>query len=201
MSTAKKPRRPRDREATESDLLDAAWKLLHRDGVLAGLNLREVSDAAKVNRGLIYQYFGSRKALLRAVLRRGANASAADYAASRERSWTERRMQAWRMASRDRTLADVAALLALDGDNEFQLLPYIDETKALLQREQADGVLPADVDPVVLHALTVVTDVGYSIFRKALAHDLGMKLADLDSQAERAFHALVAGVTRRRDDA
>ncbi|MBP9053131.1 MAG: TetR family transcriptional regulator, partial [Ilumatobacteraceae bacterium] len=48
--------RPADRDATERDLEDAALRLVDRDGVLAGLNLREVADAAGVNRGLVYHY-------------------------------------------------------------------------------------------------------------------------------------------------
>ena len=37
-----------------------AFGLIRRNGVLAGLNLREVADRAGVNRGNIYHYFGSR---------------------------------------------------------------------------------------------------------------------------------------------
>jgi len=39
---------------------------LNRDGVLAGLNLREVAAEAGINRGLGHHYFGSRRDLLRA---------------------------------------------------------------------------------------------------------------------------------------
>ena len=59
------PRTP-NRPATEAALQRAALDLLGRNGVLAGLNLREVADEAGVNRGLVYHYFGSRRDLLRA---------------------------------------------------------------------------------------------------------------------------------------
>ena len=41
------PRRKRDRARTEADLLSAALRLLHRNGVLAGLSLQEVSAPGK----------------------------------------------------------------------------------------------------------------------------------------------------------
>jgi len=63
------PRRP-DRSATEAALTTAALRLLDRDGVLAGLNLREGAAEAGINRGLRHHYFGSRRDLLRADTRR-----------------------------------------------------------------------------------------------------------------------------------
>lgn len=65
------PRHP-DRAATEAALEEAALRSLERDGVLAGLNLREVAAEAGVNRGLVYRYFGSPRELLRAALRSDA---------------------------------------------------------------------------------------------------------------------------------
>jgi hypothetical protein len=43
--TRRRPGSFHDREATEEALRSAAVGLLHREGVLAGLNLREVADA------------------------------------------------------------------------------------------------------------------------------------------------------------
>jgi AcrR family transcriptional regulator len=68
MSQPSRTRQP-NRVATESALQKAALLLLERNGVLAGLNLRQVADEAGVNRGLVYHYFGSRRDLLRAALR------------------------------------------------------------------------------------------------------------------------------------
>src|SRR5262245_36628667 len=66
---SRRSQRQPDRAATEQALQKAALALLERNGVLAGLNLREVAEEAGVNRGLVYHYFGSRRALLRAALR------------------------------------------------------------------------------------------------------------------------------------
>jgi AcrR family transcriptional regulator len=54
-----------DSELTAQTLERAARELLERNGVLGGLNLREVADHAGVNRGLVYHCFGSRRDLLR----------------------------------------------------------------------------------------------------------------------------------------
>jgi AcrR family transcriptional regulator len=60
----------RSRTETERRLIDVALDLIRNNGVLAGLNLREVAEGAGVNRGNIYQYFGSRQELLRAAINR-----------------------------------------------------------------------------------------------------------------------------------
>ena len=62
--------RKRDRAATEQRLIESALELIRKNGVLAGLNLREVAAGAGVNRGNIYHYFGSRQELLRTAINR-----------------------------------------------------------------------------------------------------------------------------------
>ena len=47
------PRTRTNRRDTERRLIDAALDLIRSNGVLAGLNLREVAEAAGVNRGNI----------------------------------------------------------------------------------------------------------------------------------------------------
>jgi AcrR family transcriptional regulator len=60
----------RSRAETERRLIDVALELIRDNGVLAGLNLRQVAEGAGVNRGNIYHYFGSRQELLRAAINR-----------------------------------------------------------------------------------------------------------------------------------
>lgn len=67
-----------DSEITVQKLERAARELLERDGVLGGLNLREVADHDRVDRGLVCHYFGSRQDLLRSALRRNPSLSAPD---------------------------------------------------------------------------------------------------------------------------
>src|SRR5512137_2267848 len=55
--------RGRDREATERRILDAAGRLLARDG-FSGLGINAVAREAGVDKVLIYRYFGGIEALL-----------------------------------------------------------------------------------------------------------------------------------------
>ena len=67
--TERKPRRPRDPEATRKVILEAAMKHLAEYGP-DGLSLSEVARAAGVNRGTAYQHFETREALIKATLAR-----------------------------------------------------------------------------------------------------------------------------------
>jgi AcrR family transcriptional regulator len=64
-----KPARPRNREQTINDILDAAEVLLDKKGP-DGFGLAELGRDAGVSFGLIHHYFGGKEGLLRAVLRR-----------------------------------------------------------------------------------------------------------------------------------
>jgi AcrR family transcriptional regulator len=59
----------RDREAATQALLDAAERLLVRDGY-ARISTRRVAQEAGVNHGLVHYYFGSMEELLMQVLER-----------------------------------------------------------------------------------------------------------------------------------
>jgi AcrR family transcriptional regulator len=67
--TERKPRRPRDPEATRKVIIEAAMKHLAEYGP-DGLSLSEVARAAGVNRGTAYQHFETREALVKATLER-----------------------------------------------------------------------------------------------------------------------------------
>ena len=58
-----KARRPRDPEATRAVILEAACRLLAKDGP-AGISLSEVALSAGVNRGTAYQHFETRERLI-----------------------------------------------------------------------------------------------------------------------------------------
>ncbi len=53
MATKTNTKPKQNRAETERRLIDSALDLIRRNGVLAGLNLREVADGAGVNRGNI----------------------------------------------------------------------------------------------------------------------------------------------------
>src|SRR6201990_2761943 len=64
--TERKPRRPRDPEATRKVILEAAMKHLAEYGP-DGLSLSEVAHLAGVNRGTAYQHFETREKLIKAT--------------------------------------------------------------------------------------------------------------------------------------
>ncbi len=191
-------RRRRSREQTEGDLLDAALRLLRRDGVLAGVNLREVAKEAGVNHGQIYQYFGSRRALLRAAIARLVEVGWPDESTHWERPFAARRHAMWRSALREPDLVKLEALLALDDDEELSLFPALDRTRRALERDAATGALPPDADGLVMHAMTAATYLGYCIFRRTIARDLGVGADELDRRAAAVYDRMIAGLTGDR---
>jgi AcrR family transcriptional regulator len=62
---ARKPPRPRDRQATRERVLDAVGRLLAREG-FGSLGVNAVAREAGVDKVLIYRYFGGLEALLEA---------------------------------------------------------------------------------------------------------------------------------------
>jgi AcrR family transcriptional regulator len=188
-------RRSRDRARTEADLLAATFDLLQRDGVFAGLNLQEVADRAGVNRGQIYQYFGDRRSLLRAAVTHRAREWAAGARRHWEATFAQRRKQMFRSALANPGPTMVEALLAVDGDPDYHVMPEIEKTRAALARDRAAGELPADVDAEALHVLMVAAYKGYLVFRESFARDLGIPVADLDARVLATHDRVVTTLT------
>jgi AcrR family transcriptional regulator len=72
MTTTPKPRRSRNREATQQALLDACGRLLLRDGP-DGIGVNNVVSEAGVGKDLIYRYFGGLPGLIQAWVESDAN--------------------------------------------------------------------------------------------------------------------------------
>src|SRR5690349_14226589 len=111
-------RRP-DRAWTEASLMQAALSLLKRDGVLAGLSLKDVADEAGVNRGLIHHYFGSRQTLLRSALDSEVKTLADRVGMEGYVNPARRGARLFRAQADEMNLARMVMLLALDGDEEL----------------------------------------------------------------------------------
>ncbi|WP_167754158.1 TetR/AcrR family transcriptional regulator [Amycolatopsis nivea] len=199
-STAPARRRRRSREETKADLLAAALRLLRRDGVLAGINLREVAKEAGVNHGQIYVYFGSRQALLRAAIAQMLEQDRLDPSTHWEQPFAERRRAMWHWALRQPDLVKLEALLALDEDPELTPFPALDLTRRALERDKSDGSLPADADGEVMHAMTAAAYFGYCIFRTAFARDLDVPPEELDARAARVYDQMVSALAAQKPE-
>src|SRR5216684_4930528 len=73
---AGKAARPQGREAVMAAVLDAAMTLFAARGP-ASVSVRDIAAAAGVNHALVHRHFGSKQAVLRAVLERAAHELAA----------------------------------------------------------------------------------------------------------------------------
>lgn len=196
MRTAEQPRR-RDRTASEARILAAAWELFEEGRPLAGINLQAVADRAGVNRSLVYQYFGDRDGLVRAALADRVAKAAGLYAESRAMPFPERRKRIFEMSLVDPRASQILVQLVLAGDEEVRIFPLLEATQAALERDRAEGVLPAKADAVVMHAMTVICHLGYMAVRTRVAAELSIPLDELDRRAGAVFGDMVDGLIER----
>lgn len=182
------------RAATEAALEDAAMALLARDGVLAGLNLREVADEAGVNRGLVYHYFGSRGKLLRRALRRRGERSLQQLRRVDRTHLVAGQLRLLKVLIGDPETIKLRTLLLIDGTERMKMMPLREHTQSLLRNAVASGELDPELDLRAVHSFLVTSVYGYVLYREAFASELGIELGDLDEQFttvfERALKAL-----------
>ena len=172
----------RNRAGTERRLIDVALDLIRRNGVLAGLNLREVAEGAGVNRGNIYHYFGSRRELLRAAIARLFEAVAEALSADRRGlPFVERRLRAFRSTD---TIHDsrLRALLVIDGDDTVDPMPRYEEMLSSLRQDVIDGDIDRAHDLEALQVALSALIRGYRIFREPYAKRIGTEADDLDER-------------------
>lgn len=195
-STTSEPDRTPDRDATERALQDAALQLMERNGVLAGLNLREVAAEAGVNRGLVYHYFGSRRELLRASLSRSARERFVDVAEAGDLPFRERMLAFIHTMIRHRRAVRLATLLISDGDESLRTMPLRDLTRQRLAEDVDNGDLD-DLDLEAVHVATVSLTYGYVLYRERFAHELGVSVTELDDRfgavTDRMYRGLEPG--------
>ncbi len=184
----------RSRLATERALQQAAIRLLERDGVLAGLNLREVAAEAAVNRGLVYHYFGSRRHLLREALRHGARHRFGEVRQASAEPFRSRMVHFLHTMIRHRRAVRLATLLICDGDRELRTMPLRDDTLALLRRDVDQGELHEGVDLDAVHVAGVSLVYGYVLYRDAFATEMGISVDELDIRVAAAFDRMLGGV-------
>jgi AcrR family transcriptional regulator len=199
MSSQPRPGRSPDRGATEVALQRAALDLLDRNGVLAGLNLREVAGAAGVNRGLVYHYFGSRRDLLRAALRSDVRSRLRDFVPTLPLPTRARYTRFFRTMLGHRRAAVLAALLILDGDKHVRMIPDVAGTRARLARDAAEGTLEPDLATDGFHVGLASLVYGYTILRERFAEELGTDVEHLDDAVESVVDRLLSGVEPTQD--
>jgi len=184
----------RDRRATEASLEAATLRLLARDGILGGLSLQEVAKEAGMNRALVYQNFGSRRALIRSALNTLRQTGIPVVDVLRRLPFTQRRRLMFRASTGNPTFSRIEALLALDGDDEFKVFPFVDRGLDELERDKAQGELDPTLDSRAVHALCAAAELGYCIFRENFARELGVDASELDDLAEGVLGRMLDGL-------
>lgn len=186
---------------TQLKLEDAAIDLIERDGILAGLNLRAAADAAGVNRGNVYHYFGSRRQLLQAALRRRLQANAASVSLRQGLpllewvSWAQRYL----LKPNNEQLVRLTMLLLLDRDESVQLMPFQVMNVQKFTLDQERGVIDADIDVVALNAFMVAAMRGYVLHREALVRETGIDGRELDKKVESLLIRFASSISGSAD--
>lgn len=184
-SRAAKTKTKRSRAETEQRLIDVALELIQKNGVLSGLNLREVAEAAGVNRGNIYHYFGSRQELLRAAINRQFKGVLKSLSAARHnKDFVSRRLEAFRLKESSNVSNDskLRALLVLDGDDTVDPVPKFEAGISELRQDVIDGNIHPGHDLEALQIAHSALLRGYRIFRVPYARRLGIKVTELDDR-------------------
>lgn len=176
-----------DRAASEAMLETAALRLLQQNGVLAGLNLREVADEAGVNRGLVYHYFGSRQQLLRSALRRDVKARLEEILASGGLPFNARIRQLVRTMLGQSEAVTLSTLLLLDAREKLPVAPLKDQWIEGFRKDMTEGKIASDTDMQALLALITALSYGYVVFRQAIAEELELPATDLDFRVDEIF--------------
>jgi len=156
-------------------LLDAATTRFAAHGPSA-VSVRDVADAAGVNHGLVHRHFGSKRALLGAVLDRLAARVAAATAAGE--SPDEADLDAyWRVLAR----------AILDGEDVSDLQHGYPTVTALLTAAAQDGLDPSAAR--VATARAVALGLGARLFAPFIRSAVGLE----DEEAATAFGVREAG--------
>jgi len=173
--------------------MDAALEHLRENGVLGGLNLKEVADRAEVTPANIYHYFGSRQGLLRAALNRELDRLSSLVEAVGDLDLADRRLAMFD-AIVARPEIRLTALLALDDDPGYEPLPFAATTTARYAEEQAAGDHPADLDLIALHLVSLATSAGIAIYADAAARQLGIERDEIVRRARAVLATMLDGL-------
>jgi len=163
--------------------------MLRANGVLAGLNLRDVAASAGVARASIYNFFGSRRQLLRRALAIRI-AELDDYNGISSLSFVERRMRL--VGDEEHALhSQLMSLLVIDGDDEILPMPFFEAAMGRMQDDADSGSIhPDNADDLeALHITIHAATRGYNLLRTAYARQAGVTVDELDARVRPIFES------------
>jgi TetR/AcrR family transcriptional regulator, repressor for neighboring sulfatase len=169
------------RIAVRRALLDAATELFSEQGPKA-VSVRQIAAHAGVNHGLVHRHFGSKEALLRAVLDdlaanilREAQGTG-DANDAKARPFFELADRALEALRRHPAYFRVLARAVLDGDRTTEIqssFPLVSRLVELARRAQAEGDIAEHVDVAAVVGVTVATALGGLLFEPYLTASTG----------------------------
>lgn len=189
-----KVRRPRDREATRAVILDAASRLLARDGPI-GVSLSSVALLAGVNRGTAYQHFETRENLIAETIADVSDklyrAVLGDPDAAEERRVDQVDMHAVtrnlaRFAMENPELCRVWLLQILAADDPSQDVFWREYAGSIARFAQTELAQPG-IDVEVFSILTLAGHFLWPVWARAHSGDA----ADIDALADRFAHEML----------
>lgn len=184
-----------DGQATRDALMEAALRLLKRDGVLAGLNISEVAKEVGVTPANIYHYFKSRQGLLRAAISKRITDLTSAGPPREEPPWPQRTTEGFAFV-RGAPELSLVALLALDRDDEYNLAPFLDRVRKVLDRDKRRGILDDGFDLEVMHMLLIALQYGYVMFAPGAARQLEIPFDEFEQRAMVVFERIVMAFCR-----
>lgn len=173
------PTRPTGRDQITGAVLDAAADLLAERGPSA-VSLREIADRAGVNYGLVHRHFGTKDALVRAVMDREAADLAAHLTDAGHRgtpavATLQRHDRHWRILAR--AALDGTDLAALQDDYP-SIRPLVDH---LVDAGRAPG---RQLDARMAGAAIAAMNLGWVLFEPFLVEAAGLSGTSKRTRAE-----------------
>lgn len=177
--------------------------MIKRDGILAGLNLREVAKEAGVTRGLLYHHFGSRAELLKASLVRDSLTRADEYdVPSRWSSFGQWAGHWFRTSLRFKHQTQLLAVVHLDttirgSDESTRIMHRKRDTQSELQAIIQSGRLIDGVSAVGIQTVLHGIMFGHSVVRRQIARELRIGVKELDATVAETVELLFDRLERR----
>ncbi|HXY94466.1 MAG TPA: TetR/AcrR family transcriptional regulator [Acidimicrobiia bacterium] len=173
----------RDPEATKQRILGAALHEFSAKGI-SGARVDAIAARAKVNKRMLYYYFGSKDGLFREILRRRIDESTAALQA-RDVASDDRLANGTRNVARDTEYIRLLAWEALEMRphqpvNESIRRRYFSQWIDAIVIEQEAGRLPADLDPGQLVLSEVCLVLGPMLIPQITRLVTGRTLSDAD---------------------
>jgi AcrR family transcriptional regulator len=187
-SVESEPEQKRDRDQTERRIVQAALDILQREGVLAGLSLQDIAQQAGVSRGNIYNYFGTRRELLRRALRI-RYIELGERLGSNPPPFVERKLRFVGGPPGIHYGTDVLSLLVLDGDDDIVAMPFFEDVMTGMHSSVDVGDIHPDHagDLEALHITITAATRGYNLLRPAYARQLGVSIDELDERVRKVM--------------